>query len=264
MLKKSLGWIYCLLMFVFLYTPIIVLMAMSFNESKYNTLPIVFTTKWYHELAQNSRLIEATLDSVYIASITGIICIVIGTLLVLGLNRSKTKIKNIVNSMVILPLTIPWIIIGLAILLLMSYMGLDRNFFFLLMGHVLISLPYAVLVIAARVQGMDKSIEEASYSLGANEVKTFFKITLPMIFPSILAGGFLAFMISFDNFVLSYFLIPTGNSTLPIEIYTSIRNGFTPEINAVSTIIMTISLVASIAILGLMGSSVKNFFRKGV
>lgn len=261
MAKRIFGWIYSIFIFCFLYVPILVLMAMSFNKSQYNALPFEFSNRWYLDLVKNTKLIDATVNSLYIATITGIICTILGTALMLGLIECRPKIKSLVNSLVVLPLTIPWIIMGLSILLLLRSLGLDRNFVVLLFGHIVISLPYAVLVIGARVQDMDKAIQEASYSLGANEWTTFIRITLPMIFPAMLAGGFLAFMISFDNFVLSYFLIPTGTSTLPIEIYSSIKFGFTPEINAISTIILSLSLIIILIISVIMQSSLKSIFK---
>lgn len=261
MVKKFLGWLYSFIVFCFLYIPIGVLMAMSFNESQYNALPFKFSSKWYLDLAQNTKLINATVNSLYLATITGIICVILGTTLVLGLMECRPQIKVLINSLVVLPLTIPWIIMGLSLLLFLRAMGLDRNFITLLIGHIVVSLPYAVLVIGARMQDMDKSIQEASYSLGANEWITFIRITLPMMFPAMLAGGFLAFMISFDNFVLSHFLIPTGTATLPIEIYSSIKFGFTPEINAISTIILSISLLIILLVSGMMQSSLKKILK---
>lgn len=262
MKKRIFGWTYALLVFVFLYTPIIVLALMSFNKSRYNTLPFTFSTKWYVDLFSNTKLINAAINSVYIAFITAILCVILGTALVLGIPEGKKKIRNIVNSIVLMPLTIPWLIMGLSLLLFLTKVGLSKNIFILIIGHIIISLPYAVLVIGARVSDMDKSIEEASYSLGANEWTTFRRIILPAILPAVIAGGFLSFMISFDNFVISYFLIPTGSSTLPIEIYSSIKFGFTPEINAVATIILVLSLVIIISIILLMQSSLKNIFRR--
>ncbi|NPV42597.1 MAG: ABC transporter permease [Firmicutes bacterium] len=261
MVKKIITWAYTVLIFCFLYAPIAVLMAMSFNESQYNALPFKFSTKWYALLAENTKLIDATVHSLYIAAITGAICVILGTALMLGVIEVRPKIKALINSLVVLPLTIPWLIMGLSLLLLLRALGLERNFVILLIGHVIISLPYAVLVIAARMQDMDRSIQEASYSLGANDWVTFVRITLPIIFPAMLSGGFIAFMISFDNFVISYFLIPTGNTTLPIEIYSSIKFGFTPEINAISTIMLSISLIIILFIAGSMRSSIKSLFK---
>lgn len=243
--------------------PIIVMAVMSFNKSRYNALPFTFSTEWYLELFNNTKLINAAINSVYIAFITAVLCVILGTALVLGIPEGKKKIKNTVNSIVLMPLTIPWLIMGLSLLLFLMKVGLSKNLFILIIGHVIISLPYAVLVIGARVSDMDKAIEEASYSLGANEWTTFRRIILPAILPAVIAGGFLSFMISFDNFVISYFLIPTGNSTLPIEIYSSIKFGFTPEINAVATIILAVSLIIIILIALLMQSSLKNIFRRG-
>jgi spermidine/putrescine transport system permease protein len=179
----------------------------------------------------------------------------------LGLSKSKSKLKNWIQSFVVLPLSIPWLIMGLSLLLLLRAVGLDRNFIILLIGHVIVSFPYAVMVLRARMEGMDHFLQEASASLGANDWTTFIRIILPLIFPAILAGGFLAFMISFDNFILSYFLIPMGSSTLPIEIYSSIKFGFTPEINAVSTLILGGTIAILLLIVLLMGQTLKSFMK---
>jgi spermidine/putrescine transport system permease protein len=203
---------------------------------------------------------DAVINSVYIATITAVICVVLATALMLGMPEGRSRIKRLVNSLVVMPLTIPWLIMGLSLLLFLMKLGLSKNLFMLLIGHVIISLPYAVLVIGARLADMDKSIEEAAYSLGANEWTTFYRIILPNIWSAIIAGGFLSFMISFDNFVISYFLIPSGSSTLPIEIYSSIKFGFTPEINAVATIILVVTMALIILIAALMQSSIKNVF----
>ncbi|HEY3424644.1 MAG TPA: ABC transporter permease [Negativicutes bacterium] len=262
MKKQIFGWIYSLLIFIFLYMPIFVLALMSFNQSRYNTLPFTFSTQWYSALFNNAKLMDAALNSVYIASITAIVCVILGTALMLGIPEGRTKVKNLIHSIVLMPLTIPWLIMGLSLLLFLMKLGISKNLFMLLIGHIIISLPYAVLVIGARLSDMDKSIEEASYSLGANEWTTFRRIIMPSILPALIAGGFLSFMVSFDNFIISYFLIPTGSSTLPIEIYSSIKFGFTPEINAVATIILTMSLVLVVIIAMLMQSSLKNIFRR--
>jgi spermidine/putrescine transport system permease protein len=261
MWKKRIGWIYVTLIMVFLYAPILVLMAMSFNASKYNALPFQFSTRWYKEMAGNETLIRASLSSVYIAAATGFICVVLATMLMLWAAQTRSKLKGWIDSLVVLPLTIPWLIIGLSILLLLSALGIDRNYAVLLIGHVVVSLPYAVLVIKARMQSIDLSITEASASLGANEWTTAFRITLPLLFPAMLAGGVLAFVISFDNFILSYFLIPSGASTLPIEIYASIKFGFTPEINAVSTVLLAATTFLIAIVFATMRTSLKFFFK---
>ncbi len=259
-IRNTLSWGYSFLLLLFLYTPIVVLMIMSFNTSQYNALPIVFTTKWYHALAQNDKIITATVNSLAIGFITALICIALSTAFALGLKQVKNEKKAFYNSLIMLPLTMPWLIMGLSLLLLLRMVGLDRNYLFLIIGHVIISLPYSALVILARVQDMGDEVEEASRSLGAHEWTTFHRVTLPMLLPAMLSGGFLSFMISFDNFVISYFLIPTGSSTLPIEIYTSIKFGFTPEMNAVATIILLASIITVTLIALLMRSSLKALF----
>ncbi len=258
--KQVFGWSYSLLLMLFLYTPIVVLMVMSFNTSQYNALPIVFTTKWYKALVHNDTIIRATLNSLWIGLIAALICVLLSTAFALGLKLVGKQKKAFYNSLIMLPLTMPWLIMGLSLLLLLRMVGLDRNFFFLIIGHVIISLPYSALVILARVQDMGDEVEEASRSLGANDLTTFYRVTLPMLLPAMLSGGFLSFMISFDNFVISYFLIPTGTTTLPIEIYTSIKFGFTPEMNAVATIILLASIISVTLIALLMRSSLKALF----
>ena len=257
MKKGILSKFYVLLVMLYLYVPIIVLMIMGFNKSRYNSMPFEFTTEWYQALSTDSTLQQAALNSVLLALVTGIVCVILATLFILGERHLSNKLKGFFNSIVMMPMSIPWLIMGLSLLLLIRFFNFDKSMFFVAAGHIVISLPYSMLVLKARVQSMDKSLEEMSASLGADGFTTFRRITLPAIAPAMVAGGFLSFMISFDNFAISYFLMPSGVSTLPIEIQTSIKFGFTPEINAVSTVIIGVSLVC-LAVVGLiMGSSLK-------
>ena len=243
---------------LYLYVPIIVLMVMGFNKSRYNSMPFEFTTEWYQALSTDSALQQAALNSVLLALVTGVVCVLLATLFILGERHLSNKLKGIFNSIVMMPMSIPWLIMGLSLLLLIRFFNFDKSMFFVAAGHIVISLPYSMLVLKARVQSMDKDLEEMSASLGADGFTTFRRITLPAIAPAMVAGGFLSFMISFDNFAISYFLMPAGVSTLPIEIQTSIKFGFTPEINAVSTVIIGVSLLC-LAVVGLiMGSSLKT------
>ncbi len=257
MRKGILSKFYVLLIMLYLYVPIIVLMIMGFNKSRYNSMPFEFTTEWYKALSTDSALQQAALNSVLLALVTGVVCVILATLFILGERHLSNKLKGFFNSIVMMPMSIPWLIMGLSLLLLIRFFNFDKSMFFVAAGHIVISLPYSMLVLKARVQSMDKSLEEMSASLGADGFTTFRRITLPAIAPAMVAGGFLSFMISFDNFAISYFLMPSGVSTLPIEIQTSIKFGFTPEINAVSTVIIGVSLVC-LAVVGLiMGSSLK-------
>ncbi|HWQ77274.1 MAG TPA: ABC transporter permease [Anaerovoracaceae bacterium] len=250
--------LYALMALIFLYTPIIVLTVMGFNKSRYNTLPFSFSLEWYSALAQNDKLIGAAINSLVLAVITALICVVLATTFVLGMKTLSRRTEDLFRSLIMMPMSIPWLILALSMLLFIRFLDLDKNMFFVVAGHVVISLPYAMLSLQARIQALDPALEEMSASLGASPMITFRRITLPALAPAIIAGGFLAFMISFDNFAISYFLIPTGASTLPIEIQSSIKFGFTPEINAISTVIIGVSLLC-LAIVGLiMGSSIQN------
>lgn len=265
MKKKTgiLSSILVILVLLYLYVPIIVLMVLSFNESRYNSLPIHFTLKWYQELVGDEALITAAENSLLLAFVTGVICVILATLFTLGQRYLSKRLNGTFNSIVMMPMSIPWLIIGLSMLLMIRQLGFTKNMFFVLAGHVIISLPYALLVLRARLSSMDQSLEEMSASLGAGGWTTFRRITFPAIAPAMVAGGFLSFMISFDNFAISYFLMPNGVSTLPIEIQTSIKFGFTPEINAISTVIIGVSLICLAVVGVIMGSSLKNMAKGG-
>lgn len=259
-MKKGslLSGIFILLTLLFLYTPIAVLMALSFNSSRYNRLPFEFSLRWYRELFHDEVLLTATRNSLVLAFITGIVCVILATMLVIGAQALPKMLRNLMQPTVLLPLTIPWLILGLSLLLMIRAFDFDKNLFFVLAGHIVISLPYSVLVLMARMQSLDPSLEDASKSLGAGPLTTFRRITLPVLAPAMASGGFLSFMISFDNFVISYFLVPTGFSTLPVEINSAIKFGFTPEINAVSTIIIGVSLVCLLAAGLIMRPNIKG------
>ncbi|MDD6255175.1 MAG: ABC transporter permease [Eubacteriales bacterium] len=251
------GKLLIVLVLLYLYVPIVVLMLLSFNESRYNSLPFKFTTHWYQELAADTELINSAKNSLLLAFLTGIVCMILATFFILGQRYLAKRTQGLFNSIVMMPMSIPWLIIGLSILLMIRFMGFSKSMFFVAMGHIVISLPYSLLVLRARVSSLDKSLEEMSASLGASPWTTFRRVTFPAIAPAMLAGGFLSFLISFDNFPISYFLMPNGIFTLPIEIQSSIKFGFTPEINAISTIIIGISLVCLTVVGLIMRSNLK-------
>lgn len=248
---------------LYLYVPIIVLMVMGFNESRYNSLPFHFTLKWYEQLMHNSTLLAATRNSLLIALVTGVACMILGTMFILGHQALKNRQKQLFRSFVMMPMSIPWIILGLSMLLLIRAGGMSKSMFFVLAGHIVISLPYTLLVLEARINSLDAQLEDMSVSLGASAWTTFIRVTFPAIAPAVIAGGFLSFMISFDNFPVSYFLMPTGITTLPIQIQSSIKFGFTPEINAISTLIIAVSLVCLLVVGLIMGRSLLGMFGGG-
>ncbi|MET2825922.1 ABC transporter permease [Mesorhizobium shangrilense] len=237
-----LGRLYIWLLLGFLYLPIIIMALMSFNVSPFYQLPFEWTTEWYTSLWQNDQLISATRNSIEIAVITTIICTVLGSAASLALYRYEFRGKKILQALLFPPIAIPWLITGTAMLIFFYGVGIGRGLFAILLGHVALALPYVIVVVSARLQTFAPELEEAARSLGANQWQVTMRVTLPWIMPGVIAGGLFAFAVSFDQFVVSYFLSTPGQTTLPVEIYAAIRKGFTPEINAVSTIIIVVSM----------------------
>ncbi|WP_166418906.1 ABC transporter permease [Cochlodiniinecator piscidefendens] len=242
LILKRLGKIWLALILFFLYAPILVMAFMSFNDSQYYQLPFEFSLRWYQDLAGNSEIIAAATRSVLIALITTIIATTLGTAASVALFRFEFKGKRILQVLLFPPIAIPWLITGTAMLIFFFGIGLGRGTPSVIIGHVALALPYVIVVVTARLATFDATLEEAARSLGANSWTVTRRVTLPWITPGIIAGALFAFAVSFDQFVVSYFLSEPGDSTLPVLIYTAIRKGFTPEINAISTIIITISM----------------------
>lgn len=238
-----LTYIYLLAFLVFLYAPVLAMMAMSFNRSPLYALPIQLDLRWFRALMNNKRLIQATGNSIVLALANMATATVIGTSASLALARYQFKAKKVLSVLLVPPIAIPWLILAVSMLLFFQLLGLGRSLSSMYVAHVAVSLPYAILVITARLAGSDSSLEEAAMSLGANPVITFLRITFPLILPGVLAAALFSFTVSFDNFAISYFLAPPGVSTLPVEIYSAIRKGFTPEINAIATITFAVSMI---------------------
>jgi spermidine/putrescine transport system permease protein len=239
--SQFLARLYIALALLFLYAPILVMMLMAFNRSQLNELPFVFDLRWFQRLLENERLIAATLNSLILAMITALTATALGTLAALALTRYTFRGKRLLQLLLIPPITIPWLILAVAMLILFFWLGLPRSLITLYLGHVTVQLPYTILVISARLGGIDPALGQAAASLGARPRRVFWRITFPLALPGLLAAALFAFVVSFDNFVLSYFLAPPGVSTLPVEIYSAIRTGFTPEINAISTLVFLVS-----------------------
>ncbi|AZO13716.1 MULTISPECIES: ABC transporter permease [unclassified Mesorhizobium] len=236
------GRFYIVLLLGFLYLPIIIMAAMSFNASPFYQLPFEWTTDWYASLWQNDQLIAATWNSIEIAIITTLISTVLGSMASLALYRYEFRGKKLLQALLFPPIAIPWLITGTAMLIFFFGVGIGRGLVAILLGHVALALPYVIVVVSARLQTFAPELEEAARSLGANQWQVTMRVTLPWIMPGVIAGGLFAFAVSFDQFVVSYFLSTPGQTTLPVEIYAAIRKGFTPEINAVSTIIIVVSM----------------------
>jgi ABC-type spermidine/putrescine transport system permease subunit II len=247
MAMKTLARFYLLALLAFLYMPILVMIAMGFNESQLYELPFRFSTRWYQSLAENTQLIDSGVNSVWIALVTSIIATSLGTMASVALARRTFRGKSLLQLLLLPPIAIPWLITGTAMLVFFFYSGIGRGLHALLIGHVALAIPYVVLVVGTGFQTVRNDLEEAAMSLGSTPIHAFFTITLPLLFPSILGAALFAFAVSLDQFVISYFLATPGFSTLPVQIYSAIRKGFTPEINAISTIL----LVGSMAVIAI-------------
>ena len=234
--------IYLAAMLAFLYLPVLVMMAMGFNRSPHYELPFTFDLVWYKALVLNDQLLRAGWNSVWIASVNAVIATTLGTLATYGLNRFRFRGQRLLQLALFPPVTIPWLVIGISMLIFFFWTGIGRGLHAILLGHVALSLPYVIIVVGAQFKSFGTTLEEAAATLGASPWQTFRRVTLPMVAPGMVAAALFAFAVSFDQFVISYFLAAPGVTTLPVEIYTAIRKGYTPEINAISTIIIVVSM----------------------
>jgi spermidine/putrescine transport system permease protein len=233
---------FLVLVLIFLYLPIAVLAVMSFNDSVLYELPVRFTFKWYGELAGNDNLITAGLNSLWVALANTAIATTLGTMAAFAFARYRFRGRTVMQLLLFPPITIPWLIIGTSMLIMFFWTGIGRGLHSMLLGHVALSLPYVIVVVGARLASFGPELEEAAASLGATPMQRFIRVSVPVMAPGIVAAALFAFAVSFDQFVISYFLAPPGVSTLPVEIYSAIRKGFTPEVNAISTIVIAISM----------------------
>lgn len=226
----------------FLYVPIAVMIVMAFNRSPLYELPIVWSTVWFQNLPQNERLIDASFNSLALATANTVVATILGTMAAFAFARYEFRGKTLLQLLLLPPITIPWLIIGTSMLVFFFWVGIGRGLHSLLLGHVALSLPYCIIVVGARLKTFGVAYEEAAATLGATPWQSFSRVTLPLVAPGVVAAALFAFAVSFDQFVISYFLAPPGQTTLPVEIYSAIRKGFTPEVNAISAIIIVISM----------------------
>ncbi|MCB1490923.1 MAG: ABC transporter permease subunit [Rhodobiaceae bacterium] len=227
--------------FAFLYLPILILIVFSFNESRLVTVWAGFSTKWYGELLNNQGLMDAAWVTVRVAFLSACCATVLGTLAAIVLIRSgRFYGRTLFSGMIYAPLVMPDVITGLSLLLLFVAMNFARGFWTVLIAHITFSMCFVAVVVQSRLITFDKSVEEAAMDLGCPPVKTFFKVTLPIILPAVISGWMLAFTLSLDDLVIASFTTGPGATTLPMKIYSQVRLGVTPEINAVCTILIAI------------------------
>ena len=238
--------VYCCLVYLFLFLPIFVVVVNSFNAT--TSKPYLswkgFSFDWYIKLWSNQALLQSFGNTIIIAIASTLLSTIIGTLAAVGIYRYRFRGKGVINGLLYIPVVIPEIVIGIALLTIFSNMDIPRGMLTLILSHISFSVPYVIFNVRARLSGYDRSIEEASMDLGANRIVTFFEITLPVLAPGIAGGALLAFTLSIDDVIISYF-VNGQTKTYPLKVMESIKSGVSPDVNALSTLVLigTIGLV---------------------
>lgn len=252
---KTLGDIYAILMYTVFYIPVAVMIMFSFNDAQRNYFWQGFTTEWFGKLFSfaNTDLWDALVYSLVIAVLATVISVVIGVLGAIGLKKFEFRTKKFINMMIYVPIIVPEIVLAVAMLIIFMTIGVSLGMGTILIGHCTFCIPYAVFTIKGRISGDNETLEEASMDLGANRLQTFFKVTVPSIMPGVMSAAFLSFTLSIDDVVMSNLLAGARQSTLPVLILSLNRTGITPDVNALT------SVMIGIMVLGLI---VTNIMRK--
>lgn len=244
--RKAGSVIFCVAVYIFLFLPISVIVVNSMNAT--TTKPYLswkgFTFDWYIKLFDNSALLNSFGNTIIIALTSTVLATIVGTLGAIGMYKYKFKGKGLIDGLLYIPVVIPEIVMGISLLTMFSRTNVPRGMLTLILAHVTFSIPYVIFNVRARLSGYDSSIEEASLDLGANRIRTFFEITLPVLSPGIAGGALLAFTLSIDDVIISYF-VNGQTKTYPLKVMESIKSGVSPDVNALSTLILigTIILV---------------------
>lgn len=246
--KKILKNMFLYLVFAFLFLPIIVLIIYSFNSSSMNIIFEHFTFDWYHKLFENTDLISSFTNTLIVASVSTIISTIIGTMSAYGLYKYSFKGKNIINGLIYVPIVIPEIVMGISLLSIFTLMKLELSLFTIILAHIAFSIPFVIVSVRSTLTNDIKVLEESAKDLGASNFTIFRKIVLPTIMPSIISGATLAFTLSLDDVVISYFTAGPGSNTLPLYIYSLIKTGITPDVNALSTLMMLVVFTILISV----------------
>ncbi len=228
--------------FIFLYSPIVILVIFSFNSSRFVTDWESFSFRWYGELFRDAALMAALKNSLIVAVISTIVSTLIGTMAALVMERHNFGGKLAMDALLYLPIIIPEIAMAVMLLLFFVLVRMTLSLGTVIIAHVAFSISFVTVVVRARLVGFDRRLEEAAQDLGANELQTFWHVTLPLLMPGILGGALLAFTLSLDDFVITFFTAGVGATTLPLRIYSMVKLGITPVINAVSTILVVASM----------------------
>jgi spermidine/putrescine transport system permease protein len=248
--------------FIFLYFPIVALVAFSFNNSRRNVTWQGFTFDYYVKAFNNASLHEAFTNSLIVAGTSTLVSTVLGAMLGLALYRFRFPMKGLADGWVSLPIVIPEICMGVAMLAFFAAMEIQLGLFTITVSHIAFTIPFVAVVIRARMAGFDQSLEEASRDLGAGQWQTFWNVTFPYMGPGLVAGALLAFTLSLDDFVITFFTSGPGSTTFPIKIYSMVRFSVTPEVNAASTVLIVLTLTLTVIAMVIQGRSSKEMVGK--
>jgi spermidine/putrescine transport system permease protein len=231
------------LVYLFLHLPILVLTIFSFNDSKFSVEWQGFTLRWYQRLLERPDILDGLKASLVVGVAATVISTVLGTMLALALGRHQFRGRRMVEGFLYLPVVTPEIVVGISLLILFALLQFPLGLTTITIAHVAFCISFVVIIVLARLKGMDRHLEEAALVLGADELTTFRRVTLPQLWPGIFAGALLAFTMSFDDFVITSFVSGSGSSTLPLVVYGMVRRTIEPSINAISTIILLVTAV---------------------
>jgi spermidine/putrescine transport system permease protein len=240
---------YFLFLAVFLYAPLVVLVIFSFDDSQIQTLPYSgFTLRWFHAVFSNGDLIAAVQRSAVIALLAAAGATLLGLITAVALTARRLALRAVITALLLLPLVIPYIVLAVGLLILLQSLGFRQALWAVLLGHIVVSVPYCILVILPRLRTIDQSIVDAARDLGAGAWTAFRRVTLPLIIPALLSSAILAFTISFDEFAIASFLVPAGKDTLPVYIYTGSRTpALQPQVIAIGAMVVVVSIILVVA-----------------
>lgn len=242
------GWIgiriVTVLVYLFMFTPVAVVVVLSFNPSQFGSFPMQgLSLKWYVELFTSDAVVRAFQTSLLLAALTSVISTTCGVLASLAMVRYDFRGKHMISTVLVAPILLPEVVLAVALLLFLQFLSLPRSFLLLLFGHVTFTLPFVILVVQARLVTIKREYEEAAMSLGASPVGTFLSVTLPLMLPAVLAGLLFSFTISFDDITGTLFWKPGGMQTVPTLIFSMLRTSISPQLNALATVMVVITVV---------------------
>jgi spermidine/putrescine transport system permease protein len=235
------------LVLIFLYSPVLLLVAYSFNESKLNILWTGFTWKWYGELAANGPLIDSLINSLMVAVVTTVCSVVLGTLGAWLLHRYRYPARRALDTLIFIPMAAPEIILGISLLVLFASLHFSLGFTTVIISHITFCFPFVLAVVQARLHGLDPSLEEAALDLGATPLQAFWKVTIPYLLPSIVAGALMAFTLSMDEVIVTFFVYGPGSMTLPVKVFGLAKIGLNPMLNALSALFIAATAILVVA-----------------